>query len=133
MAVCLGCGEGELKLDLSKIEFVTVYGGIDSISADTGEIIIRPRDIVYAFSMLIIYIVKVKIVIWIRGFLGETQCWKRNFVNFSSIVVQLHFLAIVQKVFQWGGKQREAFYVLKQNISTTLVLGFLHLVQSFKL
>ena len=61
-------GEGELKLDLSKI------------------------DAIMDWSML-------KIVIWIRQFLGVAQCWRKYFVNFSSIVAHLHSLAVMQKVF----------------------------------
>ena len=90
-------GEGELKLDLSKI------------------------DAIMDWSML-------KIVIWIRGFLGASQCWRKYFVNFSSIVAHFHSLAIVQNVFQWGGKQQEAFDVLKQKISKTPILSFLDLI-----
>ena len=61
-------GEGELKLDLSKI------------------------DAIMDWSIL-------KIVIWIRDFFGATQCWRKGFVDFSSIVAHLHSLAVVQKVF----------------------------------
>ena len=61
-------GEGEHKLDLSKI------------------------DAIMDWSMI-------KIVIWIRGFLGVAQCWRKYFVNFSSIVAHFHSLAVVQKVF----------------------------------
>lgn len=66
----MGRGEGEMKLDLSKIDVITVCGGIDSIPAETGERIIHPHEAVYAFSLLTIYTGRLKIVIWIRGFLG---------------------------------------------------------------
>ena len=104
LAVCMGCGEGELKLDLSKIVVVTICG-IDSIPANTGERIIHPHEAAGAFALLVIYAGMLKIVIWIRGFLGETQCWRKEFVNFSSIVIHFDSLTAVQKVFLWGGKQ----------------------------
>ena len=81
-------------------------------------------DAIMDWSML-------KIVLWIRGFLGAAQCWRKNFVKFSSIVAHLHSLAVVQKVFQWGGKQQEAFDALKQKISSTFILGLLGMKKSF--
>jgi len=116
-----------LKLDLSKIDVVTLYGGIDSIPVDTVERIIHPCEAANTFALLVIYTGRLKIIIWIRGFLGAAQCWRRNLVKFSSIVVHLHSLVVVQKVFQWGGKQREAFDALKNKISIALLLAFLHL------
>jgi len=87
-----------------------------------GELKIDPY-----FALLTIYAGGLKIVIWIRGFLGAAQCWRINFVYFSSNVVHFHSLAVVQKVFQWGGKQQEEFDALKQKISTTPVLALLDL------
>lgn len=37
LVVYMGCGEGELKLDVSKIHVITVCGSIDSILANTSE------------------------------------------------------------------------------------------------
>lgn len=74
LVVCVECGEGELKIDLSKIEAVIVCGVIESIPAYTGEGIIHPREVVDTFSLLAIYAGNLKIVIWIRGFFGATQC-----------------------------------------------------------
>ena len=99
LAVCMGCGEGELNLYLSKIKVVTVCRGIDSIPPDTGEGIIHPREVANSFALHIIYVSGLMIVIWIRGILRAAQCWRRNFVNFSSIVVHFHSLEVVQKVF----------------------------------
>jgi len=41
-------------------------------------------------------------------------------------------LAVVQNVFQWGGKQGNAFDALKQKINTAPILSFPNLRQSFK-
>jgi len=139
LAVYMGCGEGELRLDLSKIDAImdwsidievvlesdtiipangicgsyksvtlafipvvcsaiTVCGGVDSIPTNIGERIIHPCKIGDTFALFTIYACMLKIFIWIRGFLGADQCWRRYFVNFSSIVDHLHSLAVVQKV-----------------------------------
>ena len=50
LAVFLGRGEGELKLDLSKIDSVIVCGGIDSIPTDKCERIIHPLEYEDAFA-----------------------------------------------------------------------------------
>ena len=55
--------------------------------------------------------------------LGATQYWRKFIANFSLIAAPLHALTRLNKVFQWGGKQQEAFYTLKEKISTTLVLA----------
>ena len=73
-----------------------------------------------------------KIVVWIRGFLGLAHCWRKDFVKFSSIVAHLHSLTIVQKVFQWGGKQQEAFDSLKEKICLAFILALLNLKNSFE-
>jgi len=73
LAVCMGCGEGELKLDLSKIDAITICGGINSIPADTCERIIHPREAADAFALLSNYAGKLKIVIWIRGFWEQSN------------------------------------------------------------
>ena len=64
-----------------------------------------------------------KIVTEVRSFLGATQYW-RNFIdNFSSITAPMHAVTSVKKGFQWGGKQRQAFKALKDQISSAPVLA----------
>jgi hypothetical protein len=63
--------------------------------------------------------------------MGETQYWRNFITNFSLIAAPLHALTNVKRGSQWGGNQQKAFDTLKVNISTTHVLAFPDLQQSF--
>ena len=78
----MGCEEGDLKLDLSKIDTTIVCGGSESIPADTSEGLIHPREATDAFALLAIHVGRFKIVIWIRGFLGVAQFGGKILLNF---------------------------------------------------
>eukprot|EP00253_Pinus_taeda_P033665 PITA_33665 len=75
---------------------------------------------------------KHKSSIEVRSFIGATQYWRKFIANFSLIVVPLHALTRLNKVFQWGGKQQKAFDTLKEKISTTPVLILPDLQRPFK-
>jgi len=49
------------------------------------------------------------------------------------IAAPLHALIGLNKVFQWGGKEKKAFDTLKEKISTALVLAFPYLQRPFEI
>jgi hypothetical protein len=69
----------------------------------------------------------------VRGFMGETQYWRKFIANFSLIAMPLHALTSVKRGFQWGGSQHKAFDTLKMKISTAPVLPLPDLQQSFEI
>jgi len=95
--VCGSCRSITLLYVIVVFLAIIVCGGIDSIPANIGERIIHPHEATYAFSLLTIYACRLKIFIWIRGFLGEGQCCRRDFVNFSYIVAHFHSLVVYKR------------------------------------
>jgi len=73
-----------------------------------------------------------KTITEVRSFLGAAQYWRKFIANFSLIAAPLHVLTSMKNVFQWGGKQQNAFDVLNQKISTTPILALLDIRQSFE-
>jgi hypothetical protein len=69
----------------------------------------------------------------VRSFLGAAQYWRKFIANFSSIAAPLHAVTSVKQVFQWGGKQQQAFDTLKEKISSTPVLSLPNLRQPFEI
>ena len=65
--------------------------------------------------------------------MGAAQYWRKFIANFSSIAAPLHAMTSVKQVFQWGGKQQQAFDSLKEKISSTPVLALPNLRQPFEI
>ena len=65
--------------------------------------------------------------------MGAAQYWRKFIAIFSLISTPLHLLTSMKKVFQWGGKFKKAFDVLKENIRTSPVLTLPNLRQSFEI
>ena len=74
-----------------------------------------------------------KIVTEVRSFLGAAQYWGKFIANFSTITAPMHAVTIVNKGFQWGGKQHQAFKALKDKISSAPVLVLPNLRHPFNI
>jgi hypothetical protein len=74
-----------------------------------------------------------KSVTKMQSFLGEVQYWRRFIPNFSFIATPLHALTSVKNTFQWEGKKKKSFNILKENISTTPVLALSNIQQPFEI
>jgi hypothetical protein len=108
----------KLYVKLSKCEFgktTLVYLGH---IVGGGQLKIDPSKI-----DVIVKWPKPKSVTKVRSFLGVVQYWRRFIPNFSFIATPLHALTCVNKTFQWEGKQQKSFNILKEKISTALVLA----------
>jgi hypothetical protein len=74
-----------------------------------------------------------KSVTKIQSSFGAVQYWRRFIPNFSFIVDPLHALTSVKNTFQWEGKKKKSFNILKEKINTAPVLSLSNLQQSFEI
>ena len=118
----------KVYLNISKCEFgktSLVYLGY---IVEGGELRIDPSKV-----EVIVNWPKPNNVTNVRSFWGATQYWRKFIANFSFIAYHLHDLTIVNKLFQWEGKEQKSFDTLKEKIITTPILALLDLQQPFEI
>ena len=117
-----------LYVKLSKCEFGKTSLNYLGHVVGGGELKINPSKV-----EVIVNWPKPKSTIEVRSFLGATQYWRNFIANFSLIAAPLHALTGLNKVFQWGGKQRKCFDTLKEKNSILPVLALPDLQRPFEI
>ena len=117
----------KLYVKLSKCEFGKTSLNYLGHIVGAGELKIDPSKVV-----VIVNWPKPKSTTEVRRFLRVAQYWRKFISNFFLIVAPLHALTGLNKVFQWGGKQKKAFDTLKGKINTSPVLALLDLKKPFE-